>query len=321
MRTLKAYEKNRWELFMGKVAKLKREIKRNRQLYWMFLPVLIYFLIFHYGAMYGSIIAFMDYKPATGFFHSDWVGLKHFIRFFQDPYFGRLLKNTLTISCSSILFGMPATIILALLLNEIRNAKFKRVVQTVTYLPHFISLIVICGMIKEFVSADGLITLIRSHLGIVENQNLLMVPEYYKPIHVISQIWQTMGWDSIIYLSALAGIDQEQYEAADLDGAGRFAKMRYITLPSIMPTISVMLIMRVGNVMSVGYEKVILLYNTTTYESADVFSSYIYRMGLSGSYPQFSYTTAIGLVQSVINIALVIITNQISKKLKGSSLW
>ena len=306
---------------MNKWNKLKREIRKNRQLYWMFLPVFIYFLIFKYGSMYGSIIAFMDFKPAKGIFGSSWVGLKHFIRFFQDPYFGRLIKNTLAISISSIVFGMPAAIILALLLNEIRNAKFKRVVQTITYLPHFISLVVICGMIRDFVNQDGLITTILAEIGVIEKKNLLMVPELYKPIHVISNIWQNMGWDSIIYLSALSAIDTEQYEAADLDGAGRFAKIRYITLPSIMPTISVMLIMKVGHVMNVGYEKIILLYNTAIQESADVFSSYIYRMGLASSYPQFSYTTAVGLVQSAINISLVVFTNYLSKKMKGSSLW
>ncbi|MBR4060891.1 MAG: sugar ABC transporter permease [Lachnospiraceae bacterium] len=306
---------------MKKKSKLWNEIKRNRQLYILFLPILIYFLVFHYGSMYGSVIAFMDYKPAKGFLNSEWVGVKHFIRFFQDPYFGRLMKNTIAISLGSLLVCMPVTIIFALLLNEVRNSKFKRIVQTVSYLPHFVSLVVICGMIKVFVSSDGIITTMLSALGIVEKQNLLMVAEYYQPIHIISRVWQVMGWDSIIYLSALASIDQEQYEAADLDGAGRFAKMRYITLPSIVPTISVMLIMKIGHVMSVGYEKVILLYNTTTYETADVFSSYIYRMGLASSYPQFSYTTAVGLVQSVINIALVTISNYISKKLKGSSLW
>ncbi len=306
---------------MNKWANLKREIKKNYQLYWMFLPVLIYFVIFKYGAMYGNIIAFMDYRPIKGFFDSDWVGLKHFIRFFQDPYFLRLIKNTLTISVSTIVFGMPSAIILALLLNEVHNSKFKRVVQTATYLPHFVSLVVICGMVRDFVSADGLITTLLSGIGVVEKQNLLMVGSYYKPIHVISHIWQSMGWDSIIYLSALASIDQEQYEAAELDGAGRFAKIRYITLPSIMPTISVMLIMKVGHVMSVGYEKIILLYNTAIRESADVFSSYIYRMGLASDYPQLSYTTAVGLIQAIINISLVVITNHISKKLKGSSLW
>ena len=306
---------------MGKWTKLKRGIKKNKQLYWMFIPVLLYFLIFQYGSIYGIIISFMDYRPAKGFLNSNWVGLKHFIRFFQDPYFGRLMKNTLTLSISSLVFGMPAAILFALLLNEIRNAKFKRVVQTISYLPHFISLVVICGMIREFVKADGIITTLLSAIGLVEAKNLLMKPEYYAPIHVISHIWQSLGWDSIIYLSALAAVDQEQYEAADIDGAGRLAKIWYITLPSIFPTISVMLIMKVGNVMSVGHEKILLLYNEAIMESADVFASYIYRMGLASSYPQFSYTTAVGVVRSVINLALVVSANYLSKKMKGSSLW
>lgn len=305
---------------MGKWRKFGREVYRNRQRYLMFLPVLIFFLIFKYGSMYGAIIAFMDYKPVKGFFASEWVGLKHFIRFFQDPYFFRLLRNTVFISCGSIIFGMPAAIILALSLNEVRSSKYKRFIQTVTYLPHFISLVVICGMLKEFLSANGFLTNILALFGF-QQKNLLMVPEYYKPIHIASNIWQSMGWDSIIYLSALMAIDQQQYEAAELDGAGRFDKIRYITLPCIMPTISVMLIMKLGHIMSVGYEKIILLYNTATYGSADVFSSYIYRMGLASAYPQFSYTTAVGLVSSVINIILVIVGNKISKALKGSSLW
>lgn len=306
---------------MEKRKKLWREIKKSRQLYIMFLPVLVFFIVFRYGSMYGNIIAFMDYKPAKGFLESPWAGLKHFIRFFREPYFLRLMKNTVIISGSSILIGLPVTVIFALLLNEIRNVRFKKTIQTISYLPHFVSLVVICGMIRVFVGSDGMITRMLAALGLVEQKNMLMVAGYYKPIHIISGIWQSLGWDSIIYLSALASIDQEQYEAAELDGAGRFAKIKYITLPSILPTISVMLIMKSGHVMSVGHEKIILLYNTATYQSADVFSSYIYRMGLASSYPQFSYTTAIGLVQSAINIMLVVATNNISKKLKGSSLW
>lgn len=305
---------------MGKWKKFKRDVYRSRQLYLMFLPILIFFLVFRYGPMYGAIIAFMDYKPVKGIFGSEWVGLKHFIRFVRDPYFLRLLRNTVTLSCGSIIFGMPAAIILALSLNEVKSSKFKRFIQTVTYLPHFVATVVICGMLKQFLSANGMLTQFLTIFGLPQ-KNLLMVPEYYKPIHIISQIWESVGWDSIIYLSALSAIDQEQYEAADLDGARRFAKMRYITLPSILPTISVLLIMKLGHIMGVGYEKVILLYNTATYASADVISSYIYRMGLASAYPQFSYTTAVGLVSSVINITLVTIGNKISKMLKGSSLW
>ena len=254
---------------MEKWRKFRREVYRNRQRYVMFLPVLIFFLVFKYGSMYGSIIAFMDYRPVKGIFASEWVGLKHFIRFVKDPYFLRLLRNTVFISCGNILFGMPAAIILALSLNEVRSSKYKKFIQTVTYLPHFISLVVVCGMFKEFLSANGFLTNFLTIFGLPK----------------------------------------------------KFAKIRYITLPCIMPTISVMLIMKLGHVMSVGYEKIILLYNTATYQSADVISSYVYRMGLAGDYPQFSYTTAVGLVSSAINITLVVIGNKISKSLKGSSLW
>ena len=270
--------------------------------------------------MYGGLIAFMYFKPAKGFLGSDWVGLKHFIRFLSDPYFFRLIRNTLLISIYSIIFSMPAAIILALLLNEIRNMKFKRLVQTVSYLPHFVSMVVICGMLKNFLSSDGIITTLLSYLGFPQ-KNLLMVPAYYRAIHVASGIWQTVGWNSIIYLSALAGIDQEQYEAADLDGAGRLQKMCYITLPGILPTITVMFIIRLGQVMSVGYEKILLLSNTANLETADVISSYVYRMGIASSYPQYSYSAAVGLFTSVINLILVTLGNKICKKLNGSGLW
>lgn len=305
---------------MGRWKKFKREVYRNRQRYLMFLPVLIFFLIFKYGPLYGASIAFMDYKPAKGILGSEWVGMKHFIKFIQDPYLFRLLRNTATLSCGSIIFGMPAAIILALSINEVRSFKFKRVIQTMTYLPHFISLVVVCGMLKQFLSANGILTHFFAMFGLQE-KNLLMVPELYKPVHIASTIWQNMGWDSIIYLSALSAIDQQQYEAAELDGAGRFAKIRYITLPSLVPTISVLLIMKLGNIMNIGYEKIILLYNTVTLEKADVISSYVYRMGLASAYPQFSYTTAVGLFGSVINIILVVSGNKVVKALNGSGLW
>lgn len=305
---------------LSKWKKLKKDIVKSRQLYFMALPVMLFYIIFRYGSMYGGLIAFMDFKPAKGFLGSDWVGLKHFIRFLLDPYFFRLIRNTLLISIYSIIFSMPAAIILALLLNEIRNMKFKRLVQTVSYLPHFVSMVVICGMLKNFLSSDGIITTLLSYLGFPQ-KNLLMVPAYYRAIHVASGIWQTVGWNSIIYLSALAGIDQEQYEAADLDGAGRLQKMCYITLPGILPTITVMFIIRLGQVMSVGYEKILLLSNTANLETADVISSYVYRMGIASSYPQYSYSAAVGLFTSVINLILVTLGNKICKKLNGSGLW
>lgn len=295
-------------------------MKKSRQLYLMILPVIVFYIIFRYGTMYGSLIAFMDFKPASGFWGSKWVGAKHFIRFFKDPYFFRLLRNTLLISVYNIIFSMPAAILLALLINEIRSMKFKRLVQTVSYLPHFVSLVVICGMLKEFLDSEGIITYFLHFFGIPQ-KNLLMNPDYYRTIHVGSGIWQTVGWNSIVYLSALASIDQEQYEAAELDGAGRFAKIRYITLPGILPTITIMFIIKLGQVLSVGYEKILLLSNTANMESADVISSYVYRMGLAANYPQYSYSTAVGLFSSVINLILVVAGNKICKKLNGSGLW
>ena len=305
---------------MNKWNKLKSDMKKSRQLYLMILPVIVFYIIFRYGTMYGSLIAFMDFKPASGFWGSKWVGAKHFIRFFKDPYFFRLLRNTLLISVYNIIFSMPAAILLALLINEIRSMKFKRLVQTVSYLPHFVSLVVICGMLKEFLDSEGIITYFLRFFGIPQ-KNLLMNPDYYRTIHVGSGIWQTVGWNSIVYLSALASIDQEQYEAAELDGAGRFAKIRYITLPGILPTITIMFIIKLGQVLSVGYEKILLLSNTANMESADVISSYVYRMGLAANYPQYSYSTAVGLFSSVINLILVVAGNKICKKLNGSGLW
>jgi len=302
------------------VKKFCREIKRNKQIYILVLPVIIWFLIFAYGPMYGAVIAFKDYKPALGIFKSNWVGFKHFLLFFQDVYFERLIRNTILISVYQIAFGMPAAIILALLLNEIGNNIFKRTVQTITYLPHFISMVVVCGILKDFLAYDGFLTYLLGFLGVPQT-NLLQVPEYYRTIHVASGVWQTVGWNSIIYMSALSAIDQEQFEAAGLDGAGRFQKMRYITLPHLAPTISIMLIMRLGQILSVGYEKVILLSNSVTWETAEVISAYVYRAGLASAYPRFSYSTAIGLFQSVINLLLVILGNKICKKLNGNSLW
>ena len=303
-----------------KLKKLWREVKRNKQIYILLLPVVIWYVIFHYGPMYGAVIAFKDFKPALGIVESPWAGFKHFIAFFEDLYFGRVMRNTILISIYQIIFSMPSAIIFALFVNEINNLRYKKMVQTVSYLPHFISMVVMCGMLVDFVGSKGIITQFLSLFGVPE-KNLLMVPEYYRTIHVASGVWQTMGWNSIIYLSALTGIEQEQYEAASLDGASRLQKMRYITLPGLIPTTTIMLIMNIGKVMSVGHEKVILLSNSVTWETAEVISSYVYRTSLASTYPRFSYSAAIGLFQSIINMVLVLATNKISRKLNGSGLW
>lgn len=269
--------------------------------------------------MYGLIIAFMDYSPRRGISGSDWVGLQHFISFFQSIYFKRLLGNTLKISLATIVFGFPAPIILALLMNELRSKKFSRITQTITYMPHFISTVVICSMIREFIKPEGFITQILVHLFNYSGKNLLNGPENFLPIYVISDIWQGIGWGSIVYLAALTAVDTELYEAAQIDGAGRWKQMLHITLPGIMPTIIIMLIMRLGQVMSVGYEKIILLYNEGIYETADVISTYVYRMGLVDR--QYSFSAAVGLFNSVVNFVLVILANHISKKVSDTSLW
>lgn len=296
-------------------------LKRARNympLYLMLLPTLIFYILFCYKPMYGVLIAFMDYEPATGFLNSSWVGFKHFKSFFESYHFARVMKNTVIISGTSILFGFPAPIILALLINEIKNKKFKKVVQSVSYMPHFISLITICGMIRVFTNDNGIITNIVEFFG-GSGESLLNNPNYFVPIYVISGIWQEVGWGTIIYLAALTGVDQELYEAAATDGAGRLRQVWHITLPGIMPTIMTMFILRMGSVLSVGYEKIILLYNYATYETADVISSFVYRSGLQEN--QWSFSTAVGLFNSVINLIFLMITNMISKKVTETSLW
>jgi len=281
--------------------RLKRDIIQNEELYILALPILLFYLLFHYKPMYGAIIAFKDFTPAKGIM-----------------YFGRVLKNTLTISITQLLFGFPAPILLALLMNELRNRAFSRTVQTITYMPHFISLVVLCGMIKQFTSDSGFITLLLSHVGF-KKQTMLNQAGLFVPIYVISDIWQNMGWGSIIYLAALAGIDPELYDAAKIDGAGRWKQTLYVTIPCLLPTIIILLILRTGSILSVGSEKIILLYNPAIYKTSDVISSYVYRQGLLNS--DWSYSTAVGLFNSVVNFALVVVVNKISRKTSEISLW
>lgn len=296
----------------------KKDFQLNGTLYLLIIPVILFYALFCYKPMYGALIAFKDYTPSLSFMESQWVGLKHFRALWESPDFARILTNTLRISLSTLLVGFPAPIILALLLNEIRSQKFKKLVQTASYLPHFISLVVICGMIKAFVDRDGVITTILSNFT-GRNENLLLEPKFFTAIYVLSDVWQGVGWGSIIYLAALSSVDQAQYEAADIDGAGRFVKMFAITIPAIMPTIITMLILRVGQIMNVGYEKIILLYNPMIYSTSDVITSYSYRMGFETQ--SWSYSTAVGLFNSVVNFIIVILANRVSDKATGTSLW
>ncbi|MEC0311004.1 ABC transporter permease subunit [Paenibacillus lautus] len=295
-----------------------RDFVMNKYLYIMMIPVIGYYLIFHYGPMYGAIIAFKDYSPMKGILESNWVGLKHFEEFFNSYYFLRVLKNTILISLYTLIFEFPAPIILALLINEVRKKKFKRVVQTITYMPYFISLVVICGIITDFTNADGLINRLFMLLG-YDGQAMLQKPELFRPIYVLSEIWQRIGWESIIYIAALMSIDLEQYEAARMDGASRIKQMFYITLPGLLPVITIMFILRMGNMLNVGFEKIILLYNPVTYETADVISSFVYRKGLLEF--GWSYSSAVGLFNSVINLVLLISANYISRRVSQNSLW
>lgn len=299
--------------------RIRKEWSRNYCVYFMALPVIIYFLLFCYGPMFGIIMAFKQYDIGKGIFSSQWVGLKYFIDFFQSEYFVRTVRNTLLISFYDIIIGFPIPIIFALLLNEIKSSRFKKTIQNITYLPHFISMVVMCGIIADFFSTNGVITKIITLFG-GEKTNYLGLASCFRSIYVGTNIWQAFGWESIIYLAALTGIDQQLYEAATIDGAGRFKQLLHVTLPGIAPTIIIMLIMRMGQVMSVGYEKIILLYGPSTYETADVISSFVYRRGL-GETMQYSYSTAVGLFQSVVNLIFLVTVNAISKKVSETSLF
>lgn len=299
-------------------ARAWKQIKKNKAIYLMILPVIIYYILFHYKPMYGVIIAFMDYSPRKGVLGSEWVGLEHFMDFFGGYYFWRLLRNTLKLSFATLLIGFPVPIVLALLINELNNKRFSKMVQTITYMPHFVSMVVLCSMIRQFIGSNGFITHFFTLFG-YNGDNMLSHGEFWIPMYVISNIWTGAGWGSIVYLAALTSIDSQLYDAAKVDGANRWKQTVHVTFPSILPTIVIMLIMRVGQIMGVGSEKTILLYNEGIYEDADIISSYVYRLGLISR--EFSFSTAVGLFNSVVNFILVIIANKISKKTTETSLW
>lgn len=304
-------KKTLWERIRG-------DVSRNHTFYVMLIPLLAFYIIFHYWPMYGAQIAFKNFSIGKGIEGSPWVGMKHFKSFFDSIYFGRLLGNTLLINAMDIVFGFPLPIILAILLNEVRSSAYKRTIQTVTYLPHFISTVVLCAMVRDFTARSGMINAIITMFG-GEPIIFLQESEWYRTVFVGSGIWSECGWNSIIYMAALSAIDVEQYEAARIDGANRLQQMWYITLPCLLSTIVIMLIMRCGKIMNVGAEKTLLLYNPSTYKTADVISSYVYRKGIvDGNY---SFSTAVGLFNSVINFIMLLSVNKISNKLTGSGLF
>lgn len=295
------------------------KLYRDRYLIILVLPALILTILFCYLPMGGIIMAFQDYSVRKGLLGSEWVGLKHFESFFSSIYAGRVIKNTIVLSSLNLLVGFLIPILFALLLNEIRCTPFKRIVQTVSYLPHFVSTVVVVGMLVSFFNPSfGLINVIRTKLGL-DTIAYMSDPEWFRPLYVGSEVWQHFGWNSIIYISAMTGIPQEMYEAAEIDGAGRFKQAIFITLPSLMPTIITLLILNCGWLFSMGYEKVILMYSPSNYEVADIISSYVYRRGILNS--EFSFSTAIGLMNSLLNTMILIVVNTVSKKINGISVF
>ncbi|MBQ6526932.1 MAG: sugar ABC transporter permease [Clostridia bacterium] len=299
-------------------ARIKNHMSDCWQLYLMLIPVLAYYIIFQYGPMYGIQIAFKKFSFSLGIHGSRYVGLQYFQEFFESIYFPRLMRNTILLSLYSLLIGFPAPILLALLFNEVRKSRFLTVAQTSTYLPHFISLVVVCSLVKSFVASNGLITTFLTYFGL-EAHNYILDEKAYRTIYVVSDIWQTAGWGSIIYFAALSSIDPSLYEVAKLDGAGRIRQILSVTLPGLMPTIIVMLILRIGHLMDLGFEKTLLLYNPSTYETSDIISSYVYRKGLEEM--NYSYSTAVDFFNSVINFVLIISVNQLSKRVTNTSLF
>lgn len=285
----------------------------------MLLLVAPFYVIFCYLPMGGVVVAFKNYQPRLGIMASKWVGLKHFQSFFGSVYFGRLIRNTLTISVCGLVFTFPCAILLALSINEVHNRRFKGAVQTISYMPHFISIVVVCSMLRLFLANNGMVTQLCRAFGYTGVGSMLNDKDAFVPIYILSDIWQQTGWNCIIYLAAIAAIDPGLYEAARIDGANRWQQTLHVTLPGITRTIVLLLILRVGSLMSVGHEKIILLYNDFTMETADVISSYVYRRGMiKGDY---SFSTAVGLFNSVINFLLVVFSNAVSNRISGYGIW
>ena len=297
---------------------LRRDLRRNGTLYLILLPVLAFYIIFHYFPMFGVVMAFERFNPTRGFIGSDWVGFKWFEQFFGSYYFSRLLKNTLLLSLKDILIGFPAPIILALLLNELKSRRFKKTIQTISYMPYFISVVVMSKLIIEFFSSTGAVTQLFTLFG-MSPTNMLGDNRYFQSIFVGTNLWQYCGFNSIIYLAAISGVDPELYDASIVDGANRWQHTLHVTLPGISTTIIILLIMRLGSLFSVGYEKIILLYSPAVYETADTISSFVYRSGLKEA--NYSYAAAVNLFNSLMNFILLISFNALSRKLTERSLF
>ena len=301
-----------------KWTQLKRNYRSNRLLYWLLAPTILYVIVFHYIPMGGLVMAFEKYSITRGIFGSKWIGLDNFIKFVKGLFFWRTMRNTLVLSLLDPLVAFPAPILLALMLNEVRRPRFKKLVQTCSYMPHFISMIVVVGIVNEFTSADGVIASVVRALGGTPRSYIAM-PQFFRAIFIVSNVWQTIGFNSIIYLAALSGVNEELYEAARMDGAGRIRQLIHVTLPGIMSTVIMMLIMRCGQIMNVNFEKVLLMYSPSTYETADIVMTYIYRMGVVEQ--NYGYSTAVGLFNSLLGLALIVGANSFSRKVTEISIY
>lgn len=299
--------------------RIRQVFRKDWQLFLMCLLPVIYFIVFHYLPMYGVQIAFKDFQASKGIWGSDWAGFKYFKRFFESYQFWPLIKNTLALSFLQILVGFPIPILLAILLNQMKNQRFRQFVQTVTYCPHFISIVVLTGMLYIFLSPrTGLINNLIQFLG-GEPRFFLGQPEWFRPIFVLSGVWQNAGWSAIIYIAALAGISPDLYEAAKMDGANKWQIIRHIDLPGIMPTVTMMLIMEMGKVMNIGFQKAYLMQNGLNIAASEIIPTYIYKIGLIDA--QYSYSAAISLFNNIINIILLVTVNKIAQKTSENSLW
>lgn len=308
---VKAPKRSVWEI-----------LKKYRFYYLLALPGFLFLLIFKYGPMFGLVIAFKAYDPYSGIagiFSSPWVGLANFQKFFDSYYFGRIMGNTLVISLYKFVFGFPAPILFALLLNELRGRRFKKLVQTVSYIPHFISWVIVAAMLTSILTTDnGLVNTVLNRFG-MRSVSFLTSAKYFRLVLVLSDIWKSVGFGSIVYLAAITGVDQEQYEAADIDGASRLQRIRFITLPSISSVVVIMLIFRMGSLLDAGFEQVFLLYSPSVYKVADIIDTFVYRVGLEDH--DYSYSVAVSFFKSVVAAVLLLTTNFISRRVSGEGIW
>ncbi len=307
------------EVVIHQKESIVKRLLKTWQLYVFILPAVIYFIIFCYGPMYGVQLAFKDYNPVAGIMGSEWIGFDNFVRFFKSYQFKQLLENTLILSLYQLIAGFPIPIILAILLNQLRGSKFKKLVQTVTYAPHFISVVVLVGMLNIFLSPRG--GIINQIIQLFGQEPILFLgkEEYFRHIYVFSGVWQNMGWNAIIYLAALSGVSPELHEAATMDGASKVKRILNVDLPAILPTVMIILVMNFGSIMGLGFEKAYLMQNSQNISSSEIIATYVYKMGLLNA--QYGFSTAVGLFNAVINCTLLVLVNKVSKKISDIGLW